>query len=119
MTEAYIPNARDATVGLFGRNSSGLLRAHCVTCNDRDPLQAEIQRIYGDLYVQDTGRENSPHGIDRMNSDGRCDLCKVTFLSLSERCQAEHDDQQARWARLPVTHVVEMGMIGAVRCRIY
>lgn len=105
--EKYIPSARDAVVGYFGRTSSGNLRAQCVTCNDKYPL-TDTRPIYGDLYVSD-----GP-SVDRS-----CDTCSVTFLALSEQCQREHDDQQARWARLPVTHVVEMGMVGAVRCRIY
>lgn len=115
--EEYIPSARDAIVGYFGRNSSRNLRSLCVTCNDRHPL-TDTSRIYGDLYVSD-GPDLGPGTIDRMSPDGRCDICGVTFLSLSEQCQREHDEQQARWSRLPVTHVVEMGMVGAVRCRIY
>jgi hypothetical protein len=103
--EEYIPSARDAVVGYFGRNSSGNLRSLCVRCNDATPL-TDTSRIYGDLYVSG--------GPDRS-----CDTCSVTFLSLSEQCQRDHDDQQSRWAKLPITHVVEMGMIGAVRCRIY
>ena len=116
-TEQYIPSARDAVVGYFGRNSAGYCRSHCVQCNDKYPL-TDTNRIYGDLYVSD-GPDLGPGTIDRMTPDGQCDTCGVTFLSLSEQCQREHDEQQARWSQLPVTHVVEMGMLGAVRCRIY
>jgi hypothetical protein len=115
--EKYIPSARDAVMGYFGRDPSGHLRQQCVTCCDAAPL-TDSSRIYGDLYVSD-GPDLGPGTIDLMNSDGACDMCGVTFLSLSEQCQREHDEQQSRWARLPVTHVVEMGMVGAVRCRIY
>lgn len=114
--EEYIPSARDAIVGYFGRTASGVLRSYCVTCNDKLPLGGYDghgpDRVYGDLYVA-SGR------LDRMTEDGACDECGVTFLSLSESCQREHDEQQTRWARGPITHVVEMGMVGAVRCRIY
>jgi len=115
--EEYIPSARDAVVGYFGRNSSGNLRWQCVTCNDKHPL-TDTSRIYGDLYVSG-GPDLGPGSTDRIDDLRRCDTCSVTFLSLSEQCQRDHDDQQSRWAKLPVTHVVEMGMIGAVRCRIY
>lgn len=117
-TEEYIPSARDATVGYFGRDSLGRCRAQCVTCCDTAPL-TDTQRIYGDLYVSDCTGLTAVWPHCRANSDGACDACSVTFLSLSESCQREHDEQQARWARGPVTHVVEMGMVGAVRCRIY
>jgi len=119
MTEAYIPNARDATVGFFGRTSGGVLRCYCVTCNDKSPLGSYgpggtigPDRIYGDIYVP-TGEHN------RVADDERCDSCGVTFLTLSEMCQREHDEQQARWARGPVTALVEYGIRAGVRCRIY
>lgn len=99
--DKYIPNARDAVVGYCDK--LGYVR--CVTCCDR--LGTEMRRgheVYGDLV--DT-------------TESACDSCGVTFLALSESCQREHDEQQAKWARGPITHVVEMGMVGAVRCRIY
>ena len=111
MSAAYIPSARDAVIAYFGRNHLGFLRCYCVRCNDLTPL-ASADRIYGDLYV--------PTGPDGRAEDSQeCDACGVQLLDLSRACQAEHDAQQAEWARGPVTHVVEMGMVGAVRCRIY
>jgi hypothetical protein len=108
---SYIPNASQATVGYFGRNHGGNLRAYCVKCNDTQQL-AEAARIYGDLYVA-----SGP--LETMAPEDECDECGVTFLSLSQACQAEHEAQQAEWSRQPITHVVEMGMVGDVRCRIY
>lgn len=120
MTEdAYIPNAHDATVGWFGRAASGSLRCYCITCNDKHPLASYgpggttgPDRIYGDLYVA-SGERN------RVDEGEACDACGVTFLALSEMCQREHDEQQARWAREPVTALVEYGVRAGVRCRIY
>src|SRR5262245_15594376 len=75
--EKYIPSARDAVVGYFGRNASGKLRAQCVTCNDKYPL-TDTSRIYGDLYVSD-GPDLGPGTIDRMSADGNCDTCMSRF----------------------------------------
>jgi hypothetical protein len=116
-TEEYIPNARDATMGFYGQTGYGY-RARCVRCHDKHPLVSNVQRIYGDLYCSEAKECDAWH-IDRVDAGYACELCGVTFQALSEQCQREHDEQQARWARLPVTHVVEMGMVGAVRCRIY
>ena len=111
MSASYIPSARDATIAYFGRNPHGFLRCYCVTCNDSSPL-TDAHRVYGDLYV--------PTGPNGRAEDGQeCDACGVQLLDLSRRCQADHDAQQREWARGPVTHVVEMGMVGSVRCRIY
>lgn len=108
---SYIPSARDAVVGYFGRNPAGNLRAYCVCCNESEPLQ-DAARVYGDLYV-------STGPLGSLEADEVCDGCGTAFLVLSEACQAEHDAQQAEWARGPLTHVVEMGMVGQVRCRVY
>lgn len=117
MNEAYIPNARDAVVAYFGRNNAGNFRCYCVTCNDKSPL-TDAAKIYGDCDQP----EPMTYGRGSYGSDDTCDQCEscwTSLLSLSQRCQQEHNDQQARWARGPITHVVEMGMVGAVRCRIY
>lgn len=112
MTEEYIPGARNSIMGYFGA-SNGVLRQHCVTCNDKHPLTAygppdrltEPHRIYGEPYG--TG------------DDGCCDVCGVTFLSLSQRCQREHDEQQERFAKLPTHTLIEYGVHTMVRCRVY
>lgn len=118
MSDTYIPNARDTIVGYFGASGS-VLRQHCVKCNDKDPLTSygpgatkAPYRIFGDLYVA-TG------DMDRIGSEGCCDRCGVSFLTLSLTCQREHDEQQARFARQPVHVVVEYGVRTAVRCRVY
>lgn len=111
MSETYIPNARDAVVAYFGRNARGNLRCYCVRCNDESPL-TNASKIYGDLYVALGDR-------DRAYDEDRCDVCGVTLLQLSQMCQAEHDEQQARWARGPITDLVEYGVRTSPRCRIY
>ena len=106
MKDEYIPNARDATVGYFGRNAHGWFRSYCVCCNDAEPL-TEATRIYG-------GKPGTGE------VEGECDVCRVTFENLSERCQQEHDEQQARWARESrVEYVIEMGAVSGIRCRVY
>lgn len=117
--EAYIPNARDSIVGYFGKTPHGVLRAYCVRCHDKAPItgygpdgQHGPDRIYGDLYVA-TGERS------RMEPSEYCDMCGVTFLSLSESCQREHDDQQARFARQPVHYLNEYGVRALIRCRVY
>lgn len=117
MNEPYVPSARDAVVAYFGRNLSGNLRCYCVRCNDSEPL-TDASKVYGDLD------QPGPltHGRGSYGSDDTCDQCEVCWVSLlelSQRCQVEHDEQQARFARGPITHVVEMGMVGAIRCRVY
>lgn len=117
MSETYIPNARDAVIAYFGRNASGNLRCYCVRCNDESPL-TDARPVYGDLNYP----EPLAHGRGSYDSWDTCDQCEVCWTSLrslSESCQREHDEQQARFARGPITHVVEMGMVGQVRCRIY
>lgn len=104
-------NAKDSVVGYVGHNARGLFRALCVCCNDQFPL-TDTAQIYGDLYVASGPR-------DRMRVDEGCGACGATFAALSERCQSEYEAQQREFARSPVTHVVEMGMVGAVRCRVY
>ena len=112
MSDAYIPNTRDATIAWFGRNPAGNWRQHCCRCNDDTPL-TEAARVYGDLYVA----EPAPEG--HVAPSDVCDVCGVTLLALSQSCQAEHDAQQARWARGPVTGLVEYGITAFPRCRIY
>ena len=111
MSETYIPSARDSVMGYFGRGAHGYWRQKCVCCNDAEPL-TEAHKVYGDLYVSD-----GPLG--RMSETDACDVCGVTFLSLSQRCQREHDEQQARFARLPCVGLLEYGILAAPRCRIY
>ena len=111
MSETYIPNARDAVIAYFGTTSWGAYRVRCVVCCDADPL-ANPAKVYGDLFVP-SGPEN------RAEDAETCEACGVSLLSLSQSCQREHDEQQARFARGPITHVVEMGMTGAIRCRVY
>lgn len=112
--EPYIPNARDAVVAFCGWTDEGTYRAYCVTCHDKTPLKEhERGKIYGDLYV-------SEGPLDRVDDGDRCDRCGVTFLSLSQRCQAEHDEQQRQWARYSrPTVLIEYGIPGAIRCRVY
>ena len=115
--EKYIPSARDAVVAYFGRNTAGNLRCHCVRCCDEHPL-TDASKVYGDTDQP----EPMTHGRGSYGSWDTCDQCEVCWTSLrqlSRMCQAEHDEQQARWARGPITHVVEMGVPGMVRCRIY
>jgi hypothetical protein len=45
--EQYIPSARDAIVGYFGRNEHGYYRAKCLRCNDQAPF-TNTAPIYGD-----------------------------------------------------------------------
>lgn len=109
--EPYISNARDAIVAYCG-GSSGCYRTRCVTCFDATPL-TDPDRVYGDCYV--------PTGpLGSVDDTEACDTCGVTIADLSARCQREHDDQQRRWARESrIDHVIEMGMVAAVRCRVY
>lgn len=111
MSETYVPGARDAVVAYFGRDARRNLRCYCVRCNDAAPL-TDASKVYGDLYV-------SEGDVESMPDEDVCDACGVALLELSRMCQREHDEQQARWARKSITHVVEMGMVGDVRCRIY
>lgn len=117
MTEQYISNARDAVVAYFGRNPAGNLRCYCVRCNDAEPL-SDAAKVYGDLDTPEPLSLAVGHW-GTVDTCEACDACSVSLRELSRRCQAEHDEQQARWARAPITHVVEMGMLGMVRCRIY
>lgn len=117
MTETYIPNARDAVVAYFGRNTQGNLRCYCVRCNDASPL-TDASKVYGDL----DGPEPVSLARGHWGSDDTCEMCEacyVPLLHLSRECQREHDEQQERFRRGPITHVVEMGMVGAIRCRVY
>jgi len=108
----YIPNARDAVIAYCGWNEAGCYRAYCVTCHDKAALK-DPRKIYGDLYVAE-----GP--LDRMDDGDKCDWCGVTFLSLSQRCQLEHDEQQRQWSRVSrPTVLLEYGIPGDVRCRIY
>lgn len=101
-------------VAYFGRTSYGVLHTHCVTCCDKYPLSGydgrdQPDRVYGDpdFYAGDS------------HSDDDCHQCGVSLRDLSERCQREHAEQQARFARLPVLALVEYGVPAAVRCRVY
>jgi hypothetical protein len=93
-----------------------------VRCNDKEPLTGvrtgEVaSKIYGDLYVTNGG--DLDQNRDPIGPDGRCEVCGITFLALSESCQREHDEQQIRFSRIPVQYLDEMGMRAGVRCRIY
>jgi hypothetical protein len=111
MTEKYIPNARDQIIAYFGRNEAGNLRMYCTPCRSKHPLTDE-HKVWGDRYV-------STGDIDRADEGDRCDVCGITLAELSIDAQAQHDDQQERFRRCPITHVIEMGMVGAIRCRVY
>lgn len=100
-TETYVPHARDAVVARTNR----LGVVACVTCLDRRPDPTLTEPVYGDLHPTDPNEY--------------CAGCGTTLLSLSESCEREHQEQQARWAKGPITHVIEMGVVGPVRCRIY
>ena len=117
MGEAYIPNARDAVVAYFGRNASGNLRCHCVRCNDAAPL-TDANAVYGDLD-QPEPLTNGRGSYGSWDTCDQCEVCWASLLELSRACQREHDEQQARWARGPVTDLVEYGTRTSPRCRIY
>lgn len=104
--DPYIPSARDATIGFFGGNARGACRTRCVACSeDVEPL-TDPRRVYG----------GKPGEV----GEDECDLCGAFFEALSALCQWEHDEQQARWARESrVDHVIEMGCVSMVRCRVY
>jgi hypothetical protein len=111
--EQYIPNARDAVIAYFGRTSYGALRVHCVRCNEVSPL-ADASKVYGDLYVAE------PAPVGQCDDGEECDMCRVRLLALSQACQQEHDEQQARWARVArPTVMIEYGVPAAIRCRVY
>ncbi len=117
VTEAYIPNARDAVIAYFGRNADGNLRCHCVRCNDTSPL-TDARKVYGDTNIPEPltyGRGS----YGNWDTCDQCEMCWTSLLALSQSCQREHDEQQARFARGPITHVIEMGMVSDIRCRIY
>lgn len=111
MTETYIPSARDTIIAYHGRSPAGGWRTRCVTCMEIESL-AHASPVYGDLYVPDGPDGRVPEGEE-------CEMCGSSLLAISRCAQDEHDAQQARFARLPVTHLVEYGIPGAVRCRIY
>lgn len=111
-SDVYIPTARDAVIGRFGRNAARNLRAHCNACLDEHPL-TDSSPIYGDLQP--------PAGPAFMaEHEPSCEVCGITFLSLSESCQREHDEQQYQWSRTSATHVlIEYGIPAMIRCRVY
>lgn len=110
--EAYIPSARDATVAYAGWTPDRRYRCYCVRCHDDTPL-TDAARVYGDLYVAE------PSPLGSVDDGERCDRCDVALLDLSRQCQADHDAQQARFARQPVHALVEYGIPAAIRCRVY
>lgn len=117
MSETYLPSARDSVIAYFGRNASGNLRCYCVRCHDTTPL-TNASRVYGDLsYPEPRSLLVGSWGSE--DTCESCDGCRVSLLSLSRQCQSEHDAQQAEWSRGAVTHLVEYGVPGTVRCRIY
>jgi hypothetical protein len=109
MSEAYIPSARQSVIAYCGYTTDGRYRRFCVTCCDASPL-TDAHKIYGDLYTP---------GPENVSDRDDCECCGVSLLSLSQQCQREHDEQQARWARGPVLALVEYGIPAAVRCRVY
>ena len=117
VSETYIPNARDAVIAYFGRNHTGNLRCYCVRCNDAEPL-TDASKVYGDLD-QPEPLTNGRGSYGSWDTCDQCEVCWVSLLSLSQSCQQEHDEQQERFRRGPITHVIEMGMTGAIRCRVY
>lgn len=113
MTDEYIPSARNAIVAYFGRNAAGNLRTHCNSCIDKGHVLTDASKIHGDLYIPTGDRSLA-------EEDECCEVCGVALLALSRSCQQEHDEQQARWARASrVDHLLEYGIAGAVRCRVY
>lgn len=120
-TEKYIPSARDTTFGRFGRDSYGFLRQHCNNCHDKHPLagydgRTEPDRIIGERDLDSMGTDQNSGSVDVTDA---CDVCGVLFIEIAKQCQREHDEQQARWAKQPVTALVEYGIPAGVRCRIY
>jgi hypothetical protein len=101
--EQHIPPASGAVMGFFGRNESGYFRSKCVTCNDKAPL-TDTSRIWGDRWHD--------HG-------DACDVCGVSFFTLSVQCQAEHDAQQRRFASQANTMLNEYGIVSRALCRIF
>ena len=117
MSETYIPRARYAVVAYFGRNASGNLRCYCVRCNDTAPL-TDASKVYGDLTMP----EPISLAVGHWGTDDTCEACEacgVTLLSLSQACQREHEEQQERFRRLPCVGLLEYGILGAIRCRVY
>ena len=103
--DEYIPNAREAVIGYFGGNHNNACRERCVKCSDVEPL-TDPRPVYGGYSDDEVPYE--------------CDHCGISFGTLSAMCQAEHDEQQARWARESrVEYVIEMGATAAIRCRVY
>ena len=115
--EVYIPNARDAVIAYFGRNASGNLRCYCVTCNDKSPL-TDAHKVYGDLDFAEP-LTNGRGSYDSWDTCDQCEVCWTSLLKLSQMCQREHDEQQARFARGPTLALVEYGVTAAIRCRVY
>lgn len=104
MSETYVPTPRDAVIAYFGRNEAGNLRCYCVRCNEAAPL-TEPSKIYGDLSY---------------DTSDQCESCLASLLALSQACQREHDEQQARWARTSApTVLIEYGIPAAIQCRVY
>ena len=99
-------------IAYFGGTPDNRWRCYCVRCHDVTPLR-DAAKVYGDLYVAEPASEG------RMDDGEECDMCGVRLLDLSRSCQREHDEQQARWARLPIVALVEYGVSAGPRCRIY
>ncbi len=100
----YIGTARETIVGIFGRNTAGNHREHCGACDLADPL-TDTSPIYG----------GKPGEVP-----GACDVCRVTWESLSARAQADHDRQQQEWSRESrVDTLIEMGVSSPCRWRVY
>ncbi len=100
----YIPSARDTVIGFFGRNAAGNCRTYCARRHAACPLAAP-ERVWG-------GKPGE--------SPETCDLCHISFETISAAVQSEHDAQQDEWARgLRVEYVLEYGVAPTVRCRVY
>jgi hypothetical protein len=122
--ELYIPAARDAVIAYFGRPAHGGagLRTHCNTCIAAGHAlhgydgRAEPDKVHGDLL---TARSDGRDG-DMLPDTEACDVCDVLLSTISAQCQAEHDAQQARWARIArPTVLIEYGIPAFIRCRVY
>lgn len=144
--ETYVPHSQDARIGYTGRDDNGNLRTRCVMCCDARPLTS-AEPVYGLDLRRPWQHEGAwigdeliaaAHDADRLRalidaadwtgeirrhdpacSDPECSTCGVSILALSARCQREHEDQQARWARARVGVIVEYGVQAELRCRVY
>lgn len=101
MDSTKLSPANWSIVAYFGRNADGNLRCYCTRCNNTAPLSGARQ-VYGDT-----------------NSEDICDYCGASLRQISVACQADYEARQGLWSRGAVTHVIEQGLAGALRCKVF